>query len=450
MSGGQYGGEDINALVFDIGSANTRVGYAGDFEPKCVFPTAVGFVPDINKENEKPDSTTAMTTDETKSDATAKKTGKYYVGHNITLPIDNMEVVCPVKNGGLVENFEGYEQILSHAYHQLNLDSGDHPMLLSEAPWNTKKLRHKQAEMLFETFKVPALQIIKTPVLSLFSQNRHSGLVIDIGATHASAIPVYEGNVVTRGIIRSPFAGDFIIDCCRRWLQSPDRFPSPDDHANLWPLILPYQIQTKTGVLDGKPPIFKSKNLEGRNFTDSWRAFQERQLYSDFAAHILHTSDRELREQQVTNYPQCHYEFPNGYNTDFGSHRYQIPEFLFDPSLTRLQSASSMMGIPQLMRQAYQLCDADLRNTLCANIHVTGGCSSMNGFIERMTNEVTMKIGHRTKIIQTMTSPINERRYSAWMGGSILGSLGSFHQHWITKAEWDEVGPGIFEKKCVL
>jgi hypothetical protein len=35
-----------------------------------------------------------------------------------------------------------------------------------------------------------------------------------------------------------------------------------------------------------------------------------------------------------------------------------------------------------------------------------------------------------------------ERKYSAWIGGSILGSLSS-SPYWITKAEYDETGPSI-------
>ena len=29
-----------------------------------------------------------------------------------------------------------------------------------------------------------------------------------------------------------------------------------------------------------------------------------------------------------------------------------------------------------------------------------------------------------------------ERRYGGWLGGSILASLGTFHQLWISKEEW--------------
>jgi actin-related protein 4 len=41
-----------------------------------------------------------------------------------------------------------------------------------------------------------------------------------------------------------------------------------------------------------------------------------------------------------------------------------------------------------------------------------------------------------------------ERKYASWIGGSILGSLGTFHQMWISKKEYDEHGPNIIEKRC--
>jgi actin-related protein len=41
-----------------------------------------------------------------------------------------------------------------------------------------------------------------------------------------------------------------------------------------------------------------------------------------------------------------------------------------------------------------------------------------------------------------------ERKYSVWIGGSILSSLSTFQQMWITKQEYDECGPSIVHRKC--
>jgi len=41
-----------------------------------------------------------------------------------------------------------------------------------------------------------------------------------------------------------------------------------------------------------------------------------------------------------------------------------------------------------------------------------------------------------------------ERKYSVWMGGSILSGLSSFQDMWITKDEYEEAGQCIVHRKC--
>lgn len=41
-----------------------------------------------------------------------------------------------------------------------------------------------------------------------------------------------------------------------------------------------------------------------------------------------------------------------------------------------------------------------------------------------------------------------ERKFSVWIGGSILGSLASFAQMWVSKQEYDESGAHIVHRKC--
>ena len=42
-----------------------------------------------------------------------------------------------------------------------------------------------------------------------------------------------------------------------------------------------------------------------------------------------------------------------------------------------------------------------------------------------------------------------QRKYSVWIGGSILASLSTFQQMWISKQEYDESGPQIVHRKCI-
>jgi actin-related protein len=50
--------------------------------------------------------------------------------------------------------------------------------------------------------------------------------------------------------------------------------------------------------------------------------------------------------------------------------------------------------------------------------------------------------------VKVLAPGIQERAILSWLGGSILGSLGSFHEMWITKAEYDEWGSSIVNRKC--
>lgn len=67
------------------------------------------------------------------------------------------------------------------------------------------------------------------------------------------------------------------------------------------------------------------------------------------------------------------------------------------------------------------------------------------GIADRMQKEVTA-LAPSTIKIKIIAPP--ERKYSVWIGGSILASLSTFQQMWISKIEYDESGPGIVHRKC--
>ena len=78
-------------------------------------------------------------------------------------------------------------------------------------------------------------------------------------------------------------------------------------------------------------------------------------------------------------------------------------------------------------------CDHDLRQVLLGNVVLTGGGSLFAGFADRLTSEMSRQFPHVK--LHAPGNPI-ERRYGGWLGGSILASLGTFHQLWISKEEW--------------
>ena len=127
----------------------------------------------------------------------------------------------------------------------------------------------------------------------------------------------------------------------------------------------------------------------------------------------------------------------------------------WSPRLTASQQANPNLPlvIPALIQHSLSGAEADLRAHLVQNVVLTGGGSLMMGFAERLSNELSKMFAgvsldlccprglpHDLCSLQKarLHAPGNtiERQYGAWVGGSILASLGTFHQLWISRAEW--------------
>jgi len=90
-------------------------------------------------------------------------------------------------------------------------------------------------------------------------------------------------------------------------------------------------------------------------------------------------------------------------------------------------------------------CYVDIRKDLYANIVLSGGSTMYPGLQDRLTKEMTA-LAPPTMKIKVVAPP--ERKYSVWIGGSILSSLATFQSMWITKDEFEDAGPGIVHRKC--
>ncbi|KAL1769539.1 beta-actin [Sigmodon hispidus] len=90
-------------------------------------------------------------------------------------------------------------------------------------------------------------------------------------------------------------------------------------------------------------------------------------------------------------------------------------------------------------------CDVDICKDLYANTVLSGGTSMYPGIAHRMQKEITA-LAPSTMKSKIIAPP--ERKYSVWIGDSILASLSTFQQMWISKQEYDELGPSIVHCKC--
>ena len=135
------------------------------------------------------------------------------------------------------------------------------------------------------------------------------------------------------------------------------------------------------------------------------------------------------------------YELPDGQVITIGNERFRCPEALFQPSFLGMECN----GIHETTYNSIMKCDVDIRKDLYGNIVLSGGTSMYPGINTRLEKEM-IQLAPPTMKIKVIAPP--ERKYSVWIGGSILASLSTFQNMWITKEEYDESGPAIVHRKC--
>ncbi|CAF1129188.1 unnamed protein product, partial [Brachionus calyciflorus] len=135
------------------------------------------------------------------------------------------------------------------------------------------------------------------------------------------------------------------------------------------------------------------------------------------------------------------YELPDGQVITIGNERFRAPEALFQPSFLGME----ITGIHETCYNSIMKCDIDIRKDLYANTVLSGGSTMYPGIADRMQKEM-VALAPSTMKIKIIAPP--ERKYSVWIGGSILASLSTFQSMWISKQEYDESGPSIVHRKC--
>jgi actin-related protein 4 len=268
---------------------------------------------------------------------------------------------------------------------------------------------------------------------------------------------VHDGMILKRGVQHSPLGGDYISSQIRALFQK--NSPQPIT-------VTPhYLISSKTAVEAGQPPQAKYRTFAADKAPDaSYRALLEERTLSEFKECVVQVwpGPNKLsatapsgapNEELARSHPPRPFEFPDGYNQVFGIDRFRVVESLFDVKAaipdpdSPFPPPTQAQTIPELIKASLGGVDVDIRPHLLANVVVTGGSSLLYGFTDRLNHELMQLFpGPRVRI----SAPGNtaERRFGSWIGGSILASLGTFHQMWISKKEYEEHGANIVEKRC--
>jgi len=250
---------------------------------------------------------------------------------------------------------------------------------------------------------VKALTIGCQPVLSLFSTGRTRGCVVEVGEGASFTVPVFEGLALQHAILRQEVAGQDITRCLLRTL------------------------------MDRKLPFQKNNMPEVRTI-------KEKVCYvaSDFKS-------EGLRYDQNAEGMSRSYELPDATVITVGPDRYKCPEILFQPALLGADGAG-MQGLHERCAASIGKIDTEeLRTAMYENVVLSGGSSMLPGIGDRMQNEVSA-LATDGATVSVITD--SQRKYAAWVGGSMLGSLPTIKDILITKEEYDEDREDVVAKRC--
>ncbi|KAL3894670.1 MAG: hypothetical protein SGCHY_005142 [Lobulomycetales sp.] len=323
--------------------------------------------------------------------------GNHFIGKKAQELRGLLRINYPMEHG-IITDWDDMERIWHYVYsEELKTQSEEHPLLLTTAPLNPRKNLDKAAQILFETFNVPSLFMSIQAILSLYASGRTTGIVLDSGDGVTHAVPVYEGFAVTNAIRRIDVAGRDVTE-----------------HLQL--------LLRKSGV-----PMYTSAEKE------IVRLIKEKTCY---------VSLNPVKQEKEMMPPETEFILPDGATIKLAAERFRAPEILFNPDII----GHEFPGIHQVVVDSINKCDLDLRKSLYSNIVLSGGTTMIKGFGDRLLSEIKRQANKDVKI-KIFAPP--ERKYSTWIGASILAGLSTFKKMWVSAEEYQE-DPDIIHSRFLV
>jgi len=274
-------------------------------------------------------------------------------------------------------------------------------VLMADPPLNSRPGRERMTTMLFETFNVPAMYIGVQSVIGLYASGRTTGCVLDLGHGKSHAVPIFEGYALPHSISKIEYAGKDLTDYL-------------------------HQLLVKKGY-----------GFTTQAEYELVRTLKEK--YAFIAENYQAACDMAAQDPRPV---EKKYALPDGSVLYVAKERFQCAEALFQPKL--IGRSGRTPNIAASLVDTIQKCEADIRSGLTENVVLCGGTAVLPNITARLYGAMLKEApAMEPKIV---AQP--ERKYTVWIGGSILSSLSTFAAMWVTKEDFEEHGAGVVHRKC--
>lgn len=326
-----------------------------------------------------------------------------YVGPEASQKKSLLNIKKPIQRGQIMD-LDQMEKIWQYTYeNELAVHPKDHPVLLTEPPLNDPKKREQLMTLFFEGFGVNHFYLATQAVLGLFSVGRTTGLVLDSGAGVTHTVPVYEGFALPFATSRLDIAGDDLST------------------------FLETLLVNEAGIKIKADDISNKEEIE---------RIKEKICYVAFD---IDTSRKDSDDKEKV----IQHSLPDGQKFEITKEHFTCPEALFQPSLFNPKETD---GIHDKTYNSIVKCESHIQKSLYKNIILIGGSTMFKGLGVRLKKEVSALAPSTTE--PEIFEPL-ERKYSAWIGGSLLSSISAFEKIWISRADYQEGKDlQIVHKKC--
>lgn len=385
--------EGHKVVVCDNGTGFVKCGFAGANFPEHIFPAMVG---------------RPVLRAKAKEGSTVLK--DIIIGQQAAELRHNLDIQYPMENG-IVRNWDDMKLLWDYTFGEecLNIDPTMSKILLTEAPMNPKKNRELLVETMFENYGFQGTYVAIQAVLTLYAQGLHTGVVVDSGDGVTHICPVYEG----------------------------------------------FGLQTITKRLDvaGRDItkyLIKLLLLRGYAFNDSADFDTVRQI-KEKLCYVAYDVEQEDKLAQETTALVEKYTLPDGREITIGAERFQAPEALFQPHLVDIEKE----GVAQMLFNAIQGADIDIRSELYKHIVLSGGSTMYPGLPSRMTRELKQlyfqqvvkgNVDQYKKFKIGVEDP-PRRKHLVFLGGAVLADIMKNNASWwVTKQEYEEQGIRCIDK----